>query len=98
MSKLTISKILNHETAPEKKNEGQFWYDTTKDVLNRSNGNTYTPIPVGDNLISADSTDTVKTALNNKQDKLNYVTESGNNLSLETEANINIKAVRQVNL
>jgi hypothetical protein len=98
MSKLTISKILNHETAPEKKNEGQFWYDTTKDVLNRSNGNTYIPIPVGDNLISAGSTDTVKTALNNKQDKLNYVTESGNNLSLETEANINIKAVRQLNL
>ena len=61
-----VSKIFNLSTTPSKKTEGQFWYDTTNNVLKRSDGTDYKPLAVGDNLISATSTDTVKGILNSK--------------------------------
>lgn len=83
--KTAVSKILNFNNEPSKRTEGQFWYDTNNNVLKRSDGTTYTPIPVGDNLISKGSTDTVKSVLNNKAEKTelsNYLKKSGDN-SLE---------------
>ena len=71
-----VSKIFNLSTTPSKKTEGQFWYDTTNNVLKRSDGTDYKPLPVGDNLISAGSTDTVNNVLNSKADKsdlTNYI-------------------------
>lgn len=61
-----VSKIFNLSTTPTKKTEGQFWYDTTNNVLKRSDGADYKPLAVGDNLISANSTDTVKGILDSK--------------------------------
>lgn len=61
-----VSKIFNLSTTPSKKTEGQFWYDTTNNVLKRSDGADYKPLPVGDNLISVGSTDTVKGILDSK--------------------------------
>ena len=61
-----VSKIFNLSTTPAKKTEGQFWYDTTNNVLKRSDGSDYKPLAVGDNLISVGSTDTVKGILDSK--------------------------------
>ena len=80
--KTAVSKILNFNNEPSKRTEGQFWYDTNNNVLKRSDGTTYTPISVGDNLISKGSTDTVKSVLNNKAEKSelsNYLKKSGDN-------------------
>lgn len=75
-----VSKIFNLSTTPAKKTEGQFWYDTTNNVLKRSDGTDYKPLPVGDNLISAGSTDTIKGILDSKanaSDLTNYLQLTG---------------------
>lgn len=80
MIKTAVSKILNFNNEPSKRTEGQFWYDTNNNVLKRSNGTTYTPISVGDNLISVGSTETLKNVLNNKAEKSelsNYLKKTG---------------------
>ena len=80
--KNVVSKIFNLSTTPAKKTEGQFWYDTTNNVLKRSDGSDYKPLAVGDNLISAGSTDTVKGILDSKanaSDLTNYLKKTGDN-------------------
>lgn len=79
-----VSKIFNLSTTPFKKTEGQFWYDTTNNILKRSDGTDYKPLPVGDNLISAGSTDTVKGILDSKanySDLISYLPLTGGTIA-----------------
>lgn len=83
-----VSKIFNLSTTPAKKTEGQFWYDTTNNVLKRSDGADYKPLAVGDNLISAGSTDTVKGILDSKanaSDLASYLPLTGGTINGNVE-------------
>ena len=51
MAKIYNSKILDFSSAPLKKPEGQFWYDSSNKVLKRSNGSNFTPIRVDKNIV-----------------------------------------------
>lgn len=51
MAKIYNSKILDFSSAPLKKPEGQFWYDSSNKVLKRSDGTAFSPIRIDKNIV-----------------------------------------------
>lgn len=72
-----VSKIFNLSTTPAKKTEGQFWYDTTNNVLKRSDGADYKPLAIDKNTVGNISLSTILNSKANTSDLSNYLKKTG---------------------
>ena len=90
-----VSKIFNLNTTPAKKTEGQFWYDTSNNVLKRSDGTDYKPLPIDKNTVG---NKTLTSVLNNKADKSDlsdYLPKTGGEISSNAHSALTINVTGQ---
>ena len=113
IQEVLVSKIFNYTSEPTKKVEGQFWFNSSTNVLSRYNGTVWKPITVSSDDVAVLS-DGSKISLTNylntqiaalaegidtKQDKLTYYSENTkNNDSSISAPYVNLEAVEYVNI